>query len=246
MRLKSQTPLEAIKNIPEEKFPHHVLIIPDGNGRWAKKFHKIPSFGHRQGFKVLQKIIRKLQDLPVDILTIWAYSSDNWKRSNREVEALMEIYEIGINEALPEMIEKNIRFVSIGRKDRIPTSLKKTIEKVEKQTDKNGPKIFCVALDFSGQDQEIRILQKIQKLPKDTKINLDLIIKLRDGEGLIPPADLVIRTSGEQRTSDLGWLSQNSEFYSIKKFLPESNTQDFLEAIIDYAKRERRFGGRVK
>ncbi len=246
MRLKKQNVSETIKNIPSERFPNHVLIIPDGNGRWAKKFHKIPAFGHKHGFKILQKVIRKLQNLPIDILTIWAFSSDNWKRSDQEVKVLLQIIEAGIEEATAEMVEKNIKFICLGRRNRIPRSLKRVIEDGENQTKNLGPKIFCVAIDFSGQDQEIRMMQKILKLPKNTKVNIGLIESLRDSGGLIPPADFIVRTSGEQRTSDLGWLSQNSEFYAIDKLLPETNYEDFLRGIIDYAKRERRFGARLK
>ena len=246
MAFRKQSISEVIKNIPPERFPNHVLIIPDGNGRWAKKFHKIPAFGHKHGFKILQKVIRNLQNLPINILTIWAFSSDNWKRSNQEVKTLLQIIEAGIKEASPEMIEKNIKLVCLGRRDRIPQSLKRAIEDGEKKTKNLGPKIFCVAIDFSGQDQEIRMMQKILKLPKNTEVNIDLIESLRDNEGLIPPADLIVRTSGEQRTSDLGWLSQNSEFYAIKKYLPETTSDDFLLALIDYTKRERRFGARLK
>lgn len=244
MAFRKQTTAEVIESIPEEAFPNHVLIIPDGNGRWAEKFHKLPSFGHKHGFKILRKVVRQLQNFPIDILTIWAFSSDNWKRGSQETSALMKIAEAGIKESLPEIIEKKMRFVHLGRRDRIPKALKKIIEAAEKQTKNNSGKIFCVAIDFSGQDQEIRIIEKVLKLPKKTKIDFKLIKKLRDSEGIIPPADLIIRTSGEQRTSDLGWLSQNSEFYSIEKLLPETDTKDFLEAIIDYTKRERRFGGR--
>lgn len=246
MAFRKHTTADIIESIPEKKFPNHVLIIPDGNGRWAKKFHKIPAFGHRHGFKILQKVIRRLQNLPINILTIWAFSSDNWKRSDQEIKALLQIIEAGIKEATAEMVEKNIKFICLGRRDRISQSLKRSIEDGENQTKNLGPKIFCVAIDFSGQDQEIRMMQKILKLPKNTKINIDLVKKLRDSEGLIPPADFIVRTSGEQRTSDLGWLSQNSEFYAIKKYLPETTPDDFLLALIDYSKRERRFGGRSK
>ena len=235
-----------LSDIPEEKFPKHVLIIPDGNGRWAKRLHKVPSFGHKHGFKVLQKGIRKLQDLPINTLTVWAFSADNWKRDSKEIQSLMKIFDAGIKEALIDLEEKNMRFICLGRKDRIPGFLKETIEYTENKTKKYGPKIFCIALDYSGQDQEIRMMQQIQKLPKKTKIDFELITKLRDSQGIVNPADLIIRTSGEMRTSDLGWLSQNSEFYSIKKLLPDTKTEDFIDALIDYSKRERRFGARTK
>lgn len=233
------------KNIPEKKFPKHVLIIPDGNGRWANRLHKLPTFGHMQGFKVLQKVIRKFQDLPINFLTVWAFSSSNWKRDSKEVEALMKIFDGAINEALKDLEEKNMKFICIGRRDRIPDFLRKTIENAEEKTKNNGPKIFCIAVDYSGQDQELRMMQKVHDLPEETEINLELIKTLRDGGGDVPPADLIIRTSGENRVSDLGWIVENSEFYSINKMLPESGFEDFANALIDYTKRERRFGGRT-
>lgn len=242
--VNNRSVLDSLRNAPPEVFPEHVLIIPDGNGRWARRFSRLPFYGHRKGFEILKEVLRELLNLPVKTVTVWGFSSDNWKRSQREVSGLMGLYERGINETLEELKEKKLRFVHIGRRDRLPESLVKTIEKAEKETRENTYKNFCIAIDFGGQDQEIRMMEKILKLPKNTKINIELIKKLRDSGGLIPPADLIIRTSGEQRTSDLGWLSQNSEFYSIEKLLPETNTQDFLEAIVDYTKRDRRFGGR--
>lgn len=235
-----------LKKIPEEKYPNHVLIIPDGNGRWAKRLHKITAFGHKQGFKVIQNAIRKLQDLPINTITVWAFSADNWKRDKSEVDALMKIFDLGLNEAEKDLHEKKVKFIHLGRKDRIPSFLRKKIEKIEKETEKYGPKNFCIALDYSGQDQEIRMMENVRTLPKNTVINQKLIEQLRDSKGLVKPADLIIRTSGEMRTSDLGWLSLNSEFYSIKKLLPETKTNDFIDALLDYSKRERRFGGRIK
>ena len=235
-----------IDKLPKNKAPNHVLIIPDGNGRWAAKLDKDVSYGHKKGFEKVKKIIREMEKLPINILTLWAFSSDNWKRTKKETDSLMNIYEIGIYEAIPEMLEKNVRFICIGRRNRIPKSLIKAINIAEEKTKKLGPKTLCIAIDFSGQDQEIRMMEKTKLLPKNKKIDLYLITKLRDAEGLIPPADLVIRTSGEMRTSDLGWLVQNSEFYSIKKNLPDTNAFDFLKAIEDYTKRERRFGARIK
>ena len=235
-----------LKEIPKEKFPNHLLIIPDGNGRWAQKMNSIPIIGHRQGFRVLQKVLNNLLDLPIQIVSIWGFAADNWKRQEKEVNSLMKLFEHGLKNVLPDLMKNNNRFIHLGRKDRIPHSLKQTIEKAEKITEKNKAKILCLAIDFGGEDQELRIMKKIQKLPKNTNITSAFVRELRDGHGEISPADLIIRTSGEQRTSDIGWLNTNSEFYSISKFLPDAKIDDFIEAITDYSKRERRFGGRTK
>ncbi len=233
-----------LKKISDEKFPNHVLIIPDGNGRWARRINSIPIIGHRQGFKALKEVLRNLQDLPIHIISIWGFAADNWKRSEKEITALMKLSEEGLKEAVPDLLKNKSRFIHLGRKDRIPFSLKTTIEHVEKITRNNKGKILCLAIDFGGEDQELRIMKAIQKLPKNTNITSDLVKKLRDSQGEIPPADLIIRTSGENRTSDIGWLGTNSEFYSIPKFLPDSTIEDFVKAIVDYSKRERRLGGR--
>lgn len=235
-----------LKEIPSEKFPNHVLIIPDGNGRWAKRINSIPIIGHRQGFKVLKEVLRNLQELPINIVTIWGFASDNWKRSEKEVEGLMKLFEEGLEDVLPDLIKNKSRFVHLGRKDRIPLSLKIAIEKIEKATRNNKGKILCLAIDFGGEDQELRIMKAIRNLSKNIDITSGLVKKLRDGNGEISSADLIIRTSGENRTSDIGWLGKNSEFYSISKFLPDAAMEDFVKAIVDYSKRERRFGARLK
>lgn len=233
-----------LKKIPAEKFPNHVLIIPDGNGRWAKRMNSMPIVGHRQGFKVLKGVLKDLQDLPIQTVSIWGFAADNWKRPEKEVAELMKLFEEGLKEVIPDLLKNRSKFIHLGRKDRIPLSLKNAIKKAEKETRNNKRKILSLAIDFGGEDQELRIMKAIQKLSKNVEVNSDLVKKLRDGQGEISPADLIIRTSGENRTSDIGWLGTNSEFYSISKFLPDATMEDFVNAIIDYSKRERRFGGR--
>ena len=234
-----------LKSIPPDRFPPHVLIIPDGNGRWASKIHRLPVVGHRKGAEVLKKVLRTLHTLPIKTITVWGFSADNWKRSKEEIAGLMTVFEETISGMREELMEKNIKFIHLGRKDRIPKSLKKVLEDTEQLTKTNNGKKFAAAIDFGGVDQEIRIMRKIQTLSKDTEINLDLLEKLRDSAGEITPADFIIRTSGEKRTSDLGWIAQNAEFYSIEKLLPDSGIEDFIDALLDYSKRERRFGGRL-
>ena len=235
-----------LKKIPSERFPNHVLIIPDGNGRWAKRINSVPIVGHRQGFKVLKEVLRNLQDLPINIVTVWGFAADNWKRSEKEVAELMKLFEEGIKDLLPELLENKSKLIHLGRKDRIPFSLRVALENAEKATRNNHGKIFCLAIDFGGEDQELRIMKAIRSLSKNIEITSDLVKKLRDGNDEISPADLIIRTSGESRTSDIGWLGTNSEFYSISKLLPDAAIDDFVKAITDYSKRERRFGARPK
>ncbi len=233
-----------LNNISKNKFPNHLLIIPDGNGRWAKKLGKYPLEGHKKGAEVIKKVLNDLCDLPIKYVTVWGFSTNNWKRSKSEVKALMDLFEKAVKEDLARLIKTNTRFIHIGRKDRIPKSLAIAIQNSENKTKANKSRLFCSAIDFGGEDQELRMMQKVRDLPKDIEITSQAVEKLRDAGGLIPPADLVIRTSGEQRLSGLGWLGDYAEFYVIKKLLPDTDTEDFIRGIIEYSKRDRRFGGR--
>ncbi|MEK7573689.1 MAG: polyprenyl diphosphate synthase [Patescibacteria group bacterium] len=233
-----------LKSIPKDKFPKHLLIIPDGNGRWAKKRGKPTFEGHRKGAEVLKKILNDLQQLPIKYVTVWGFSSDNWKRNSEEVSGLMRIFKQYLKKELKELLKDKKKFIHLGRRDRLPKDIVELIETSEKNTKEGDNGYFCLALDFGGEDQEIRIIEKARRLPKQTKITPVVLGKLRDGRGEVPPADLVIRTSGELRLSGLGWLGDYAEFYSIKKLLPDADTEDFVQGIIEYSGRDRRFGGR--
>ncbi len=234
-----------LKKIPKEKFPNHLLLIPDGNGRWANLAKKTITFGHKKGAEVIKKVYEDLWELPIKYITIWGFSADNWSRSREEAEGIMKVIDKTLEEMMPLLIKRNGRVIHLGREDRIPDFLSKTLHDAEKMTEKNTGGILCIAVDYAGQDQELRMFERMIK-DNVTHPTPEILKKYRDGEGLVPPADLIIRTSGEKRTSDLGWLSTNSELYFIDKLLPNVSSKDIVDAIIDYSKRERRFGGRVK
>ncbi len=233
-----------LKKIPHEKFPNHVLLIPDGNGRWAKLARKNITDGHRAGAEVVKAIYGDLWQLPIKFVTIWGFSADNWSRTKEEADGIMKVINSTLSEMIPDAMEKNSRIIHIGRKDRIPQYLRKKFEEAESLTKNNTGTVFSLAVDYAGADQELRIFKRM--LADNVKrITPELLVKYRDGDGIVPPADLVIRTSGEKRTSDLGWLSTNSELYFIEKLLPNSGSKDIVDAIIDFTRRERRFGGRL-
>lgn len=232
-----------LKKIPEDRFPNHVLLIPDGNGRWAKLAHKKITDGHRAGAEVIKGIYNDLWQLPIKFITIWGFSGDNWSRTKEETDGIMKVIDNTLKEMVPDAMEKNGRIVHIGRKDRIPAYLKKSLTEAEEKTKNNTGTVFSLAVDYAGADQEVRIYKKMME-DKVKNITPETLVKYRDGNGVVPPADLVIRTSGEKRTSDLGWLSTNSELYFIEKLLPNSGSKDIVDAIVDFSKRERRFGGR--
>lgn len=232
-----------LKKVPSEKFPNHVLLIPDGNGRWARLAKKNITEGHSAGARAIKSIYSDLWQLPIKFVTVWGFSADNWSRSAEEADGIMKVIDTTLSEMLPEAVKKNGRIIHLGRKDRIPGYLRKNIEYAEKVTKKNTGNVFCLAVDYAGADQELRIIKRIIA-NKEKNVTLKTLEKYRDGNGEVPPADLIIRTSGEKRTSDLGWLATNSELYFIEKLLPNSGSKDIVSALIDFSKRERRFGGR--
>lgn len=232
-----------LKEIPQGGFPNHVLIIPDGNRRFAKASLQNVLFGHRQGMTVVTDILRDLRALPINFVTLWAFSADNWKRPQEEVYGLMMLLERGVKTHVDELMKNNARVIHLGRKDRIPESLRITIEDAESKTAKNSGQTVCLAIDFGGKDQERRMLEAARRIPPGVSLTDELIEQLRDGKGLIPPADLLVRPS-ERRTSDIGWLNgAQTELYFIdKKFFPEISTDDIVDAICYFSTRQRRLG----
>jgi len=232
-----------LKGISEDRFPTHLLLIPDGNGRWAKLAHKNITEGHKKGAEVIKNIYNDLWQLPIKYITIWGFSADNWSRTKEEADGIMKVIDETLKVLLPQALERNERIVHIGRKDRIPAFLREAFENAEEKTKKNTGTVLSLAVDYAGQDQEVRMMRKMIA-DKVKEITPETLVKYRDGGGVVPTADLIVRTSGEKRTSDLGWLSINSELAFISKLLPNTGSKDIVEAIIDFTKRERRFGGR--
>src|SRR5579872_4283135 len=236
--------VSLLEHVPQDKFPQHICIIPDGNGRWAKKHKKTITEGHKKGFDAAQKIVTMVSHIPqVKIVTIWGFSHDNWKRSPQEVAGLMQIFTYLVKTVLEKAKKNNVRFIHLGSKENIPVSLKRLLFFAEKLTKDNTGQVLVVAIDFSGEDQIVRMIQKA-RLQKYMKITSETIWALRDGEGIIKSADLLIRTSGELRTSDIGWLNgAKTELYFTPKFFPDIQPMDIATAILDFSKRERRMGG---
>jgi undecaprenyl diphosphate synthase len=236
----------------EDKLPKHIAIILDGNRRWAKQnFGKNVKavIGHKKGMETTVNILRRLRELKsIKYITLYAFSTENWKRSPEEVNDLMNLFAGLIPKLLPELQEANGRFVHLGRKDRIPEKLKIAIEKAEQETARNSGQFICVGIDYGAQDQETRVIQKaIDTLSKGTVITPEIRRKLldtylADGEE-IPPIDLVFRTSGELRLSGLP-NCEYAEFFSIKEPLPALSLDHIIDGLTSYGQRERRFGGR--
>lgn len=238
-----------LKLPPQTKIPKHLVIIPDGNRRWAK-LHNLPPFeGHRRGFEITTKIARAVREFGIHTLTIWAFSTENWDRSKEEIRYLMKMYEWFIDKHLNEAKKDKVRLVHLGRKDRLPETLIKKISQAEAETKNNDKNILNIALDYGGRDELLRVIKKIidDNVPTE-KINEELVKTYLDTQNQpFPYPDLLIRTSGEQRTSGIfPWQGSYVELYFEKSHFPDLTPAKIRDAIIDYSSRDRRFGGDSK
>ena len=217
-----------------KNIPNHVAIIPDGNRRWAKEKGKNTYEGHKKGFEKLIKIAKKARVLGIKVFTVWAFSTENWKRSKEEVGYLMKLYEIMIDKYLADALKNKVRIIHLGRKDRINENLKNKILKVEEKTKIFDKNYLCIALDYGGRDEIGRAI----------KINKNNFSQFLDTKDLpFPDPDLIIRTGGEQRLSGfMLWQSQYSELVFEKKYLPDYSDEDFESTIKEFSARQRRLG----
>lgn len=227
------------------KIPRHVAIIPDGNRRYAKE-HGLPAFeGHRLGFERAIEISTKARELGVTVLTLWGFSTENWKRSQDEVNKLMTLFEIMIGRYLKDALKNGVRLLHIGRKDRLPKKLLSRILEAEKQTEAFNKYYFVLAIDYGGQDEILRAAKKLVNDKVSTNdITESLFNKYLDTACLpYPYPDLIIRTSGENRLSGyLPWQSVYAELIFIKEYFPAFTPKIFAECLEEYSRRKRNFG----
>ncbi|TNF09233.1 MAG: di-trans,poly-cis-decaprenylcistransferase [Bacillota bacterium] len=218
------------------KIPSHVAIILDGNGRWAKKYGQPRSFGHLQGGKNLFSVAKIAKELGIKKLTVYAFSTENWKRPKEEIDYLMskpiEMY----HENKHRIKEIDYKITFAGRKDRLPHDLLVVINQIVQATKENEGFELCVALDYGSYDEIITAVNQLDKPITKEALESKLMVK--------EPVDLLIRTSGEQRLSNfLLWQVSYAEFYFTKTHWPAFNKKELVKAIKNYNKRHRRFGG---
>lgn len=225
--------------------PKHVAIIPDGNRRWAKE-KRLQSFqGHVRGFELVIDLANKAHEMGVEVLTFWAFSTENWNRSKGEVNFLMGLFSKNIDGYLKKALEKNIRIIHIGRKDRIPHLLKNKIIQAEEKTSRFSKLYLVIALDYGGRDEVVRAIKRMQNAEFGIRnIDEESFGSYLDTKDLpYPNPDLVIRTSGELRTSGfMIWQTAYSEYIFVKKYFPDFSVEDFAECVKEYSRRARRFG----
>ena len=241
---------EILKQIKEENLnvPKHVAIIMDGNGRWAKKRNMPRKYGHVQGAKTVEQIIEDGYNMGIEYITIYAFSTENWKRSEDEVSALMKLLQNYLIDCIERSTRNNMRVRVIGDKSGLSASIVKKINELEEITkDATGLK-FTIAINYGGRDEIRRAVRTIAEKAVEHQLQLDditeeLIYDHLDTAGL-PDPELMIRTSGEKRLSNyLPWQLAYTEFYFTDVLWPDFTKEDLLTAIRYYNGRERRFGG---
>jgi undecaprenyl diphosphate synthase len=228
--------------------PKHIAIIMDGNGRWAQQKGLPRIAGHEAGSKSIERCVQACLDTGVEYLTLYAFSSENWKRPAIEVNALMLLLENFLNQKRDEMIREGIRLHHIGRIQELPSVCQRKLREVMADTASNTRLHLVLALSYSGRTE---IIDAVKSLVRDTAtgsvreedITPELIDSRLNTAGM-PDPDLLIRTSGEMRISNfLLWQLSYTEIHVTKKFWPDFQREDFLAALEDYAGRSRRFGG---
>lgn len=235
-------------SILKDKFPQHVAIIMDGNGRWAKKKGLPRIEGHRVGIEKIREITQVCTDLGIKILTIYAFSCQNWKRPSWEVDFLMSRFKAYLDNEIDKLNEKGIRFQVIGRRDGLSSSIQKKIRKAMALTRDNEDFIFNLALNYGGQEEILDAAKRIAQEVKKGGLSLEDIdvglFKRYLYTDDLPYPDLLIRTGGEYRVSNfLLWQIAYTELWITPIFWPDFGKKEFMEALKDYAHRERRFGG---
>lgn len=233
----------------QENLPKHIAIIMDGNRRWAKEKGMPVSFGHKEGAKTLEKIVRYANKIGIKNITVYAFSTENWKRSTEEVGTLMNLFQSYLDDYSKRADSENIKVKIIGSREGLSEKMKNSIEKCMERTKNNTGITFNIALNYGGRDEILNAVKNIANEVKENKLSVEDITEETISENLYtkdqPDPDLLIRTSGEIRLSNfLPWQLVYTEFLFIEKYWPDFNEKDLDNAIEVYQKRNRKFGAK--
>lgn len=231
------------------KTPRHIAIIMDGNGRWAKEKRVSRTKGHRAGVEALRRTVEAAQELGIEYLTFYAFSVDNWKRSKEEVDSLMDLIREYFKRQAKELKDKDVKLIVIGRIQELPKDIISSIKKVTEDTSKKTKLKVVLAINYGGRSEIVDAVKGLSRDLQEKKLNIDNIneevfskyLYTRD----IPDPDLFIRTSGEMRLSNfLLWQLSYTELWVTPVYWPDFGKEHLVQAIEEFNKRERRFGGR--
>lgn len=239
-RIQKHTTDLGIKGLNQLNLPNALLIIPDGNRRWAREHHLPPEKGHWAGGDTVVKMLTVFKDLNVKVIGLWAFSEDNWKREKHEIDNLMTVYKNITEKSLETMKKWGIKFVVVGKQERIKKEypeLFATLENAQAETVHNSKKTFAVFLDY-GERWQLEEFAKA-RIEDSTSDSYALLSKINAG---LPLFDMVLRTSGELRFSGFGPMVSVAELVTVKKNLPEVSIPDIILAFKEYSGRKRRLG----
>ncbi len=235
------------ETIDVSRLPHHIAIIMDGNGRWAKK-HSFPRIrGHRQGIRAVRDTVKAVRSLGVEVLSMYAFSEENWKRPSHEVSALMSLLKKYLVVERDELMQNDIKLIATGNIDRLPEKARKELDKTMTMTKANKSMILNLALSYSGRDEIVRAINRLLEDLKSNGSNFAAVDRNTFSKYLdtkdLPDPDLLIRTSGELRISNfMLWQLAYTEIVVTEVLWPDFRKTDLYKAIIAFQKRERRFG----
>ena len=238
-------------DIDPQKLPKHVAIIMDGNGRWAKKRAMNRIRGHEEGTESVRDIVKVSREIGISWLTLYAFSEENWNRPKHEINALMGILRQFLKSELEEMMEKGIRFQAIGRTDKLAKDIRTLLDVTIEKTSRNSDLVLSLAISYGGRQEIFDAVRKVAAKVESGKLDLEEITEKIISDSLytagMPDPDLLIRTSGEYRVSNfLLWQIAYTEIYITPTLWPDFRRKEFLLAIEEYQKRERRFGATRK
>jgi undecaprenyl diphosphate synthase len=227
--------------------PRHVAIIMDGNGRWAISRGMPRVAGHGEGVKAVRNTVRAAGAVGIEYLTLYAFSSENWKRPRHEVSTLMNLLERSIDRELPELMERNVRFRVIGRPKGVPPEVQRRIDHVVDATAANTGLTLLMAFNYGARDEIVDAFRRLAKDVRDGQVEPDEIDEVRIGRALytdgVPDPDLLIRTSGEMRLSNfLLWQIAYTELWVTATRWPDFGPRDLYLAVADFQQRDRRYG----
>lgn len=235
-------------DIDMDKVPEHIAIIMDGNGRWAKSRMMPRTFGHKQGVETIKRVVEECKRLGIKYLTLYAFSTENWKRSEEEVSALMDLLVIYLRKELKELDKNGVRINTIGDISRLPKKCIDELEKAKEKTSENSDLVLTLALNYGGRADISKAIKNIIKDYKSGDISEmdidDNTLGYYLDTNFMPDPDLVVRTSGEQRLSNfLLYEIAYSEFYFTDIHWPDFDEKELQKAVYSYQNRDRRFGG---
>ncbi|MFA6850011.1 MAG: isoprenyl transferase [Selenomonadaceae bacterium] len=234
--------------VNKDCLPTHVAIIMDGNGRWAQHKGLMRAAGHKAGVDTLKQILKVAIDLKIKALTVYAFSTENWKRPHAEVDFLMRLFSEYLAKEIDEMDADHVKVRFLGRIGELSSGLQNQVENAQMRTKENTGVRFNIAVNYGGRDELIRAVKIIAEQTAAGKLSVDHIDEAQIEKNLdtagLPPVDLLIRTSGDMRLSNfLLWQSAYAEFWFTDTNWPDFAPECFVEALTDFQKRDRRFGG---